>query len=173
MERNERVFEALVKALTPELFRFAYSLSGNKAVAEDLLQETYARAWKSIDQLRDEKSARYWLYTILRRENARRFERKQAHFVEIDDHHLLVDESQTPELLMDRQRVRDAIMTLDTNYREPLLMQLMGGFSCNEIAQSLQIEPGAVMTRLCRAKKQVVQLLEEKTHGHKMGGLSL
>ncbi len=170
MERNERLFEALVKALTPELFRFAYSLSGNKAIAEDLLQETYARAWKSIEQLRDEQSARYWLYTILRRENARRFERKQVNMVELDDYHAVMDESDMPDSLMDRQRVRDAVMSLGPNYREPLAMQLIGGFSCAEIAEALDLEAGAVMTRLCRAKKKVVDMLEEKSIGLRKKG---
>ncbi|MCV5390693.1 hypothetical protein OFC62_38855, partial [Escherichia coli] len=58
----------------------------DKAIAEDLVQETCLRAWKSLDSLQDEKAAKSWLITILRRENARRFERKQFDLVDIDDY---------------------------------------------------------------------------------------
>ena len=51
-----------------------------------MVQETCLRAWKSLDSLQDEKAAKSWLITILRRENARRFERKQFDLVDIDDY---------------------------------------------------------------------------------------
>ena len=83
---KQRKYEALVRAYHRDLFRYAYWLCKDKSVAEDLVQETCLRAWKSLDSLQDEKAAKSWLITILRRENARRFERKQLDLVDIDDH---------------------------------------------------------------------------------------
>ena len=62
-------------------------------IAEDLVQDTYLRAWKSIDLLQNEASAKAWLFTILRNENARRFERKQFKYQEVEQE-LLQDEHQ-------------------------------------------------------------------------------
>ncbi len=64
-------FTALVQATSSRLYRYAWWLCRDKHIAEDLVQETYARAWKSLGDLRDEKAALSWLMTTLRRENAR------------------------------------------------------------------------------------------------------
>ena len=85
MADKQTRYEALVLALHGDIFRYAYWLVKDKAIAEDIVQETFLRAWKSLDSLKDEKAAKSWLITILRRENARRFERKQFDLVDIDD----------------------------------------------------------------------------------------
>ena len=71
MEKQKR-YEALVRAFHADIYRYAYWLVKDKAVAEDIVQETFLRAWRSLDSLKDEKAAKSWLITILRRENARR-----------------------------------------------------------------------------------------------------
>ena len=71
-ENDEDRFNRLIGVHMADLYRFAYWLCGNRAVADDLVQETLVRAWKSMDRLNDPKAARGWLLTILRRENARR-----------------------------------------------------------------------------------------------------
>jgi RNA polymerase sigma-70 factor (ECF subfamily) len=67
-------FAALVLACSADLYHFAYWLIRNRPEAEDLVQETFARAWRSIRQLRGEMAAKEWLFTTLRREYARQFE---------------------------------------------------------------------------------------------------
>ena len=74
---RQRQFDALVRAHTGDLFRYAYWLCGDEALAQDLAQETFLRAWRSLDTLRDTAAAKAWLITILRREHARLYERKQ------------------------------------------------------------------------------------------------
>ena len=143
-------FESLVRACSSELYRYGYWLCRDRFTAEDLLQETFARAWKSLDDLRDDKAAKSWLYTILRNEHARLFERKR----------LDIDDAQVLDQLADRAsadpaqqfELRDAIRALPPAYREPLLLQTIGGYSCAEIAQIMNLTEGAVMTRLTRAR---------------------
>jgi RNA polymerase sigma-70 factor (ECF subfamily) len=60
-----------------DLYRFAYWLSGNHWIAEDLMQERLFRVWQRRGQFKDSNAVKAWLLTIARRENARRFERKQ------------------------------------------------------------------------------------------------
>ena len=73
---RQQQFEALVRAHSGELYRYAYWLSGESALAQDLVQETFLRAWRSLDSLRETVAAKAWLTTILRREHARLYERK-------------------------------------------------------------------------------------------------
>ena len=77
MTIKQKRYENLVHAYHGELYRFAYWLCQDRSIAEDLVQETFLRAWRSLDSLKDEMAVKPWLLTILRRENARRFERKQ------------------------------------------------------------------------------------------------
>lgn len=64
-------------ALRPDLLRFAFWLSGDSSVAEDVIREALRHAWRSRDSLRDEASVRAWLFTIVRREHARLYRRKR------------------------------------------------------------------------------------------------
>lgn len=149
-DRRKPVFERLVRAYSAELYRYAYWLCRDRFVAEDLVQETFARAWTGWTGLREEGAARKWLYTILHNEHARLFERKRLDIVEDQDLDALEDHrlgSMHGELAM-----REALHALPAVYREPLLLQVLGGFSCEEIAKLMNVTPGAVMTRLCRAR---------------------
>ena len=159
MTHKERQFQALVNALSGDMYRYAYWLCGDRSVAEDLVQETFMRAWNSLDALRDEKAAKSWLITILRRENARRFDRLRPVLVEIEVADPSVEADLWPEQDVERRLVQQAILQLDEKYREPLILQMIGGFSCEEIADLLGLGKGAVMTRLFRAKRQLGDLL--------------
>src|SRR5437868_10666239 len=77
-------FEALCVAYKADLYRFVFWLCRNRALTEDVIQETLLRAWRSIDTLDDQKAVRPWLLTIARRELARTFERKRLDTVDID-----------------------------------------------------------------------------------------
>ena len=154
MDDRQRQFEALVGAYAADLHRYAYWLCRQRELAEDLVQETFMRAWKSLDSLQDYTAAKSWLITILRREMARHFERRQLDLISLDDDVVeqIAAESVDPsEITLLRQAMAD----LPLEYREPLLLQVIGGYSCDEIATELGIKPGAVMTRLFRARQKL------------------
>lgn len=75
-QQRQIQFEQLVRQWSADLYRFAYWLSREQDLAEELVQETFTRDWKPLDQLQEPKAANSRLFTILRREYARRFERK-------------------------------------------------------------------------------------------------
>ncbi|HAS6349845.1 TPA: sigma-70 family RNA polymerase sigma factor [Vibrio vulnificus] len=168
MDRQKK-YEALVRAYHRDLYRYAYWLCKDQSIAEDLVQETCLRAWKSLDSLQDEKAAKSWLITILRRENARRFERKQFDLVDIEDYgneaKVSDDEHHQQEWLQAQ------IMKLDIEYREPLFLQVVGGFSGDEISDILDLNKNTVMTRLFRARNQLKELLDsdQTQRGQKNG----
>jgi RNA polymerase sigma-70 factor (ECF subfamily) len=153
-------YEALVKALHGDLYRYAYWLTHEKQVAEDLVQETFLRAWRALDSLKDEKAAKSWLITILRRENARRFERKRFDMSEYEEAIITDTKSVTTEQELENHWLREKISQLPPEYSEPLVLQVIGGFSGEDISAMLDLNKNTVMTRLFRARNQLKEALE-------------
>ena len=149
--RRQR-FDRLVGVWHQDMYRYAAWLCRDPAIAEDVVQEAMLRAWKSLDGLRDDTAAKQWVLTIVRRENARYFERKRLETLDIDN----LTASQAAMLAespdSDLDDVRQAIYRLDDDYREPLVLQVLMGHSTKEIAELMDIKPGAVLTRLHRAR---------------------
>lgn len=156
---RQRQFDALVRAHSGDLYRYAYWLCGDSALAQDLTQEAFLRAWRSLDSLRETDAAKAWLITILRREHARLYERKSFDTTDISELELDDRDLLTPEQLGEDSIVRAAMLQLDPKYREPLLLQVLGGFSCEEIASELGLGAAAVMTQLFRARQKLKSLL--------------
>lgn len=155
-------FETIVGSLAPDLFRYAFWLARDRQLAEDVVQETMIRAWKALDQLRDRSSARHWLFTIVRREHARTFERKRLDTVDIDTPGMTDDALAVPAFDYDVVEVRKALETLDAAYREPLVLQVLLGHSVKEIAALMDLGEGAVLTRLFRARQKLKAILEDR-----------
>jgi RNA polymerase sigma-70 factor (ECF subfamily) len=156
-------FQALCQTLRPDLLRFAFWLSRDRALAEDVVQETLLRAWKAQDSLLEESAAKPWLLTIIRREYARTFERKR--FVTLDVEELVAKEEPMLAAADDQAlaEMRAAIFRLPDEYREPLVLQVLMGLSTAEIAAELQLTTAAVLTRLLRSRKQLRVLCGEDT----------
>ncbi len=156
--RRRQRFDRLVGVWHRDMYRYAAWLCRDPAIAEDVVQEAMLRAWKSLDALREDEAAKQWVLTIVRRENARYFERKRLETVDIDN----LTASQTAMLTessdSDLDDVRQAIYKLDDDYREPLVLQVLMGHSTKEIAELMGIKQGAVLTRLHRAR---IKLKEE------------
>ena len=165
MSAKERKFDALLGVYYQDLYRFAYWLGKDEHMAKDLVQEAYLRAWRAIDSLKDEKAAKSWIFTILRREFARQFEKKIPVLNSLDDMVLDIEDNtqHSPEDLMDINITRQAMLDLEPKYAEPLMLQVIGGFSCDEIAEQLDISPSAVMTQLFRARKQLTTHLNRES----------
>jgi len=156
-------FQALCQALRPDLLRFAFWLSRDRALAEDVVQETMLRAWKARDSLKSESAAKPWFLTIIRREYARSFERKRLATVDVDE--LIAREEPMLAAAHDQDlaELRAALFKLPEEYREPLVLQALMGYSTAEIAAELGLSTGAVLTRLFRARNQLRALCGEDT----------
>ncbi len=150
-ERRQR-FDRLVTVWHADMYRYAAWLSRDRAIAQDVVQEALLRAWKSLHALRDDAAAKQWLLTIVRRENARYFERKRLETVDIDNltasQSALLAEEPDEEL----DELRESIYELDDDYREPLVLQVLMGYSTSEIGEMMGLKQGAVLTRLHRAR---------------------
>ena len=159
-DRHKR-FDELARAFSTDLYRYAMWLCGNDALSKDLVQETFLRAWKALDSLNDPSKAKSWLITILRREFARTFERKVPKFTDVDK--VVVPEvvELEPDDRTERELLRQGMMRLPPKYREPLILQVVMGYSCAEISAQLDISKSAVMTQLFRAREQLKARLQK------------
>jgi len=144
----------LLANLRPELLRFAWWLARDRAVAEDVVQEALLRAWRSRDALKDPAAARGWLLTIVRREHARLYERKRLETTDLDDV-IAAEDAQLATEGEELVGLRLAMTQLPDEYRVPLVMQVLGGFSTEEIARELALSTPAVLTRLFRARNRL------------------
>ena len=161
MNSADLTFEALVDAFSADLYRYAYWLCREASLAEDLVQETFMRAWKALDKLENPESAKAWLFTILRRELSRYLGKQKAELISLDalvdsENLVAVDEAFSK---VEVWALQQALKSVPQHYLEPLLLQVVAGYSCDEIADIMNIKSGAVMTRVCRARQQLRQTL--------------
>jgi RNA polymerase sigma-70 factor, ECF subfamily len=143
-------FEALVRAHSSDLFRFAYWLCRNRWQSQDLVQETLANAWERRDSLRDKNAAKAWLFSILRNEHVQIYRKKHLDLVDLELEDLPVAGDNRE---IERMEIDECLRALPETYREPLLLYEIGGFSGKEIAAILKISESNVMTRLKRARQ--------------------
>lgn len=155
-------FHELAKTYTPGLYHYAWWLTRDHALSEDLIQETLFRAWQSLDSLRDETAIQKWLTTILRNEFFREIRRHRKE-VSIDAVGNTLEDMNT-ELSpsdMERLEMHDLLSKLPQPYLEPLVLQVIMGYSTQEIAQILELSQAGVLTRLFRARRMLRDALLE------------
>jgi RNA polymerase sigma-70 factor, ECF subfamily len=154
-------FEELAMPLFDQLYNFAHWLTQNREEAEDLVQETYAKALKGFSSFQLGTNFRAWMYRILRNTFlTSRTGLKATMTVPLDteeDGPELAVESDTPETILvgrsDRELLQKAIDELPVYFREILLLCEVEEMSYQEIAETLSIPMGTVMSRLSRARK--------------------
>ncbi len=135
------------------LYRIAYSWTHNRALADDLTQETLIKAMRKASQLRDPDAGNAWLYSILAncyRDHLRR-SREMDDIDESDIEGSSNPEQESSELEIVHQ-VRGAMSRLSDGQRQVISLVDIEGFSYVEVAQILNVPIGTVMSRLCRAR---------------------
>ena len=149
-QNNSEELTLLVEQHYQLLFRYAYRLSGDRADAEDLTQQTYLIAQKKLSQLRDMGLARSWLCTILRNLFLKNVTQKTKPLSLSQAFDLVSEEVVVPELTS--TELQCALNDLSEDFRIPLLMFYFEERSYKEISIELSIPLGTVMSRLARAK---------------------
>lgn len=176
------VFEREALAHLPALSRFARRLAGPGADAEDLVQECLARALRFFHNYREGTNCRAWLFRIMHNLHINRWQirRRRPQAVSLEearDHHLQVGRllAGNPDLEGDPEHaffasnpdpaVKQALGSLSPEFRTPVLLFDLEGFSYQEIAQAMGIPVGTVRSRLNRARRRLQTLLADHRPG--------
>jgi RNA polymerase sigma-70 factor (ECF subfamily) len=168
-------FEELAMPLFDQLYNFARWLTQDTAEAEDLVQETYAKALRGFSSFQLGTNFRAWMYRILRNSflSSRTGLKTMVAIDGESGESLLPAESTTPESILiaqaDRETVQQGLADLPVHFREILLLCEVEEMSYQEISETLAIPMGTVMSRLFRARKALRDLLRSKNEGGRHG----
>jgi len=180
VERRKRAtaeggLDALYRAHAAEALRLGYLLTGDRTLAEDLVQETYLRAYRGFSGFREGTNLRAWVYRILTNTFINSYRKKQREPVTVPDDDTsdwyLYDklgasnveasaESEVLEKIPDED-VQRALEDLPEGFRMAVLLADIEGFSYKEIAEIMDVPIGTVMSRLHRGRKALQKALWE------------
>ncbi len=167
-------FEELAMPLFDQLYNFAHWLTQDRSEAEDLVQETYVKALRGFSSFQPGTNFRAWIYRILRNTFLTSRTGLKANLpLELDDSAGPSAGLDTPETLLieraQQQVLQDTLAELPVNFREILLLCEVEEMSYQEIAETLGVPIGTVMSRLSRARRVLRELLLQKLQGVKHG----
>ncbi|CAB4896828.1 MULTISPECIES: sigma-70 family RNA polymerase sigma factor [Patulibacter] len=162
--RAESAARALYRGYQRELFGFVAHRLGDRALAEEVVQDVFTRVWRSAASYDESRATvRTWIYGITRNAivdaERRRGRRPPAARYAQDDDQGGIDEPIERTLL--RWQVGDALARLTPEHREVLRLGHLGGLSVAEIAEALGVAPGTVKSRTYYAMKNLRLVLEE------------
>jgi RNA polymerase sigma-70 factor, ECF subfamily len=164
MSGDSRAATLLVARHADALARFAVS-SGEREEVEELVQDTFVRAFSSIDSFRGESSLRTWLFTIEKRLmlDRRRAERRKRATVPVEAGDAVTEYDALDSMLAEEaeMRVRRAVETLSPTQREVFLLRVEQGLSYKEIAELLDTTDGAARVHYHNAMRAVKEYLSE------------
>ena len=171
-------FTADAMQYAPQLFSTALRMTRNRSDAEDLVQETYIKGWRSFHTFQEGTNLRAWLFRIMTNTYINKYNaaKRKGTEVELDDVEELflykrlgsIDQSKLSSSAEDQMlnlftddEVKNALESLPEDFRIPVLLSDVDGFSYKEIAEMLEIPMGTVMSRLHRGRKIMQKMLYE------------
>ncbi|MEM9514332.1 MAG: sigma-70 family RNA polymerase sigma factor [Actinomycetota bacterium] len=175
---DREVFAAQAMEYAPQLYSAALRMTRNRADAEDLVQETYLKGYRSFHTFTEGTNLRAWLFRILTNTYINTYRAKQrrpdeSDLDDVEDLYLYkrIDTLADPAIgrsaeeslmtLLPDSEVKAALESLPDNFRLPVVLADVEGFSYKEIAEMLDIPIGTVMSRLHRGRKQMQKALHE------------
>lgn len=159
-------FEQIVDAHYQALYRFALSMCKREATAQDMVQQTFLQWAKKGHSLRDASKVKTWLFTTIYREwlgIARREKKYEQVEFEPDLHGSVQNDDEGENPRVDSATLQKALEQLDPNYRAPLVLFYLKELSYRDIAETLGLPIGTVMSRLSRAKNHLRAILTTAT----------
>lgn len=153
MHDAERIVE-----LIPRLRRYARALVGDRARADDLVQDTLERAWNKFHLWRPGSDLRAWLFTVMHNVHINQI-RATRDFVELDDESAEMAVAGAQGASLEIRDLERALVLLPVEQREVLLLVGLEALSYAEVAEVLGIPIGTVMSRLSRAREKMRVLM--------------
>ena len=160
---TELNFDELYRQHHANLMGKAMRLTNDPETAKDIVQETLLRAWRFQHTLEEANKVNSWLSTILKRENARRFERKRVETTNLNldnpNHHLEFD----PAPIWDADAFLERIKGMDPDSITPIVLHYLVGYTCPEVAQLLDLNQNTTRSRILRGKAEAAHYLSKNS----------
>lgn len=153
---DQQAYETLVNHFIKLVQFTAYSIINDGALAEDITQDTFIKAWQNLDNLKEPAKFPAWLLTICRN-TARDYKKGQPQTVRLEEVAEPVSISQTvePKLSERQERLLETIRQLPEDYQNILMLRYFDDCSYKEIAQRLSMNVSAVGEKLCRIRQML------------------
>jgi len=161
-------FDLIVKDFSGKVMRLAYSILGNRAVAEDLTQDVFVRVWRALPAYRGQSSVSTWIYTITRNACFTALKRARTHNAISLDEPLIRAKAESEALLPRGGDVIDLprlLSKVPEKHRQVVMLFYMEEKSHEEVARQLDLPIGTVKTYLYRARKTLASLLLQERKG--------
>ncbi|MEU4247426.1 sigma-70 family RNA polymerase sigma factor [Amycolatopsis sp. NPDC026612] len=170
---DHTAFGTLVRQHTPRMYRVALRLTGSAAEAEDVVQEAWLAAWRALPGFRQESAVSTWLYRVVTN-SALAVLRRRRPTLSLDDpapqstvdSALFAAAVPGPEGRVVRAEEVDAVLRavgrLEVSQRVPLVLRELEGLSYEEVAEVLDVNVGALRSRLHRARVALLAELRER-----------
>jgi len=180
-QKDRAAFEALMRRHNRRLFRVTRSVLRDGDAAEDAVQETYLRAYTKLDTYRPEGKFGAWLTRVALNEALMMRRRTRNDTVSLDDagkealaaEETVASEAQSSEQYVEAAHARalleHALDALPENFRMVFVLRVVEGLDVRETAESLEINPTTVRTRLFRAQRQLRADLAQRLRGESAG----
>ncbi len=156
---NEDAFAALIDKHSASLLAVAKRMVGNDR-AEDVVQDAFLAAFKSLAKFRGDASFSTYLHTITIN-RCKYILKREKYTLEIDENSLDYSKQDADEAIVNQIVLEQALIKLPPNFKECLILRELSGFSYKEIAEILQINEGTVKSRMARARAKLKDILIE------------
>ena len=169
----DRIFEVEFYPHADSLYNFAYNLTHNEEDANDLVQETYMKAYRFIDKYIEGTNAKAWLFKILKNGFINQYRKKSKRpkkddYEEIISYHDEEEGTKLPSYIDLREEIYQSMMgdevttavnALPVDFRTVILLCDIEGFTYEEISKIIDIPIGTVRSRLHRARNMLKERL--------------
>lgn len=174
MQNHERIFDEEFYPHADALYNFAYNLTYNEEDANDLVQETYMKAFRFIDKYHEGTNAKAWLFKILKNAFINQYRKKskrpsQVDYEEVINYHDQEDSNYSGHIDLRQEiyqnmmgdEVTTAVNGLPVDFRAVILLCDIEGFSYEEISKIMDIPIGTVRSRLHRSRNMLKKVLKD------------
>lgn len=161
IDKRQLYLKELYEQFSEDIYKIVYYISKDPDIAEEILQETFIKAYVKLDTLKNRDSVKPWLISIasnLTKKKLRTMSRNRVfYYNSLEDFDYLISNSSSNNIdqMIVKEHLKECINSLEADFREILVLYYYDQLSYEEIAEKLNIRLGTVKSRLSRAKKKL------------------
>lgn len=163
---DTKAYKVLYDLYAKAMLNISARIVGNLAGAEDVLQESFLKAFQNIQKFENEAAFGSWLKRVVINSSIDVIRKRKESFISLDKIDLVENEAEEEEMAYDIATVKDCMLQLPDGYRVVLTLYLFENYSHKDIAVALKISEGTSKSQYNRAKKKLIQSIQNKKTIH-------